>query len=245
MRNEYSRNGNTVSMKTVQESIKAGTATPELLDTAIEGIKHREARAKEIDKDKIQINVLQQVEEKACDLANIKGLTENDRIAARLLVYQSLDYSSRSRVDTTLFKKVKEVNLEVLKKLTDKEYSYLIRMALSCKSDSKYPTSETGITLYKVAEAAGVDVKAIEKDQQEKATARGERVKLRVKDLGVSKFYLVTCKHVFTNISAEDVIILTRFGLAVRLPEKLVFVNEGDDSVDLAVIQISGLRLDE
>jgi len=73
-----------------------------------------------------------------------------------------LDYSSRSQADETPFKKVKEVNFEVLKKLTDKEYSYLIRMALAGKSDSKYPTSETGITLYKVAEAAGVDVNKID-----------------------------------------------------------------------------------
>ena len=182
-RHEYSRSGNTVTMKVVQEAIKTGSATVELLDTAIEGIKQREVRAKEIDRDKVQVNVHQQVEEVACDLANIKSLTECDRIAARLLVYQSLDYSSRSQVDEKLFKKVKEVNFEVLKKLTDKEYSYLIRMALAGKSDSKYPTSVTGITLYKVAEAAKVDVKKIEVDQKGKAEARAERVKGRVSDL--------------------------------------------------------------
>jgi len=182
-RNEYGRNGNTVTMKVVQESIKAGTATVELLNTAIDGIKHRELRAIEIDRDKVQLSVLQQVEEKACDLATIKGLTESDRVAARLLVYQSLDYSSRGKVDEKLFKKVKEVNFEVLKKLTDKEFSYLIRMALAAKADSKYPTSETGVTLYKVAEAAGVDVKAIEADQKQKAEARAERVKDRLTDI--------------------------------------------------------------
>ena len=186
-RNEYGRNGSTVTMKVVQEAIKTGTATVELLDTAIEGIKHREVRAKEIDRDKVQISVHQQIEEKACDPKNIKGLTECDRVAARLLVYQSLDYSSRSQVDQTLFKKVKEVDFEVLKKLTDKEYSYLIRMALMGKSDSKYPTSVTGIALYKVAGNAGVDLKKIEADQQSKAAERGERVKERIKDLNKRK----------------------------------------------------------
>jgi ParB/RepB/Spo0J family partition protein len=181
--NDYGRNGNTVTMKSVQEAIKAGTSTVELLDTAIAGIKHREQRAKEIDRDKVQISVLQQVEEKTNDLANIRGLTESDKVAARLLVYQSLDYSSRNQVDQMLFNKVKEVNFEVLKKLTDKEYSYLIRMALMGKSDSKYPTSVTGITLYKVAGNAGVDLKKIEADQQSKAAERAERVKGRVSDL--------------------------------------------------------------
>jgi len=186
-RNEYGRNGNAVTMKVVQEAIKAGTANVELLDTAIEGIKHRETRAKEIDRDKVQANIHQQVEETACDLANIKVLTECDRVAARLLVYQSLDYNSRSKVDEKLFKKVKEVNFEVLKKLSDKEYSYLIRMALAGKADSKYPASVTGITLYKVAEAAKVDVKKIETEQESKAAARAERVKERVKDLNKRK----------------------------------------------------------
>ncbi len=183
VRNEYGRNGNTITMKVVHEAIKAGTATVELLDSAIDGIKGREARAKELDRDKVQVTVLNQVEEIACDLQNIKGLTENDRVAARLLVYQSLDYNTREKVNTTLFKRVKEVNFESLKKLTDKEYSYLIRMALTGKSDSKFPTSVTGMTLYKVAEAAKVDIKKIEADQKSKAEARGERVKGRVSDL--------------------------------------------------------------
>jgi ParB family chromosome partitioning protein len=182
-RSDYGRNGSSVTMKVVQEAIKAGTATVDLLDTAIEGIKQREVRAKEIDRDKVQVTVLNQVEEIACDLASIKRLTENDRVAARLLVYQSLDYSSREKVNATLFKRIKEVNFEALSKLTDKEYSYLIRMALAGKSDSKFPDSVTGITLYKVAEAAKVDVKKIEADQKSKAEARAERVKGRVSDL--------------------------------------------------------------
>jgi ParB/RepB/Spo0J family partition protein len=189
-RNTYESEGKPVSMKVVQEAIKSETATPELLESAIDSIKQREARAKEIDRDKVQASVLHDVEEKACDLANIKGLTESDRVAARLLVYQSLDYNSRSRVDQTLFKKVKEVNFEVLRKLTDKEYSYLIRMALAGKSDSKYPTSETGITLYKVAEAAGVDVRKIEAEQKSKAEERAGRVKDRLSDLQKRKVKL-------------------------------------------------------
>jgi ParB/RepB/Spo0J family partition protein len=187
VRNDYSRNDRGVSMKQVQEAIKTGSATTELLDAALTGIKQREARAKELDRDKVQVSVLDEVKEKACDIANLKGLTEYDRVAARLLVYQSLDYSSRQQVDQTIFKKIKEVNFDVLKKMTDKEYAYLIRMALAGKSDSKFPSSVTGVTLYKVAEAAGVEVRKIEADQKSKAEARGERVKERVKDLNKRK----------------------------------------------------------
>lgn len=91
----YSDNGKAVTMKIVQEAIKAGTATIELLDTAIAGIKQREERAKEIDGDKVQKSVHKQFHEKACDLSTIISLTEEDLVAARLVVYRSLDYTSR------------------------------------------------------------------------------------------------------------------------------------------------------
>lgn len=189
-RNTYDSGGRQTTMKVVQEAIKSGTATKELLDSAIDGIKQRETRAKEIDRDKVQKTVHQEFEEKACDPAAIKRLTDCDKVAARLLVYQSLDYSGREKVNIVLFKKVtgygkqsSEKFYEALKSLTDAQYSYLIRMALAGKSDSKFPNSETGITLYRVAEAGGIDVKKIETDQQDKADARAGRVKDRLKDL--------------------------------------------------------------
>jgi hypothetical protein len=189
-RNTYDTGGKQTTMKVVQEAIKSGTATTELLESAIDGIKQREARAKEIDRDKVQKTVLQEFEEKACDLSTIKRLTDCDKVAARLLVYQSLDYSGREKVNSVLFKKVtgygkqsSEKFYEALKSLTDVQYNYLIRMALAGKSDSKYPNSETGVTLYKVAEAGGIDVKRIEAEQKGKADARAGRVKDRLKDL--------------------------------------------------------------
>lgn len=189
-RNTYETGGRQTTMKVVQEAIKSGTATTELLDSAIDGIKQREVRAKEIDRDKVQKTVHHEFEEKACDPAAIKRLTDCDKVAARLLVYQSLDFSGREKVNIVLFKKVtgygkqsSEKFYEALKLLTDAQYSYLIRMALAGKSDSKYPSSETGITLYRVAEAGGIDVKKIETDQQGKADARAGRVKDRLKDL--------------------------------------------------------------
>lgn len=191
-RNEYGGNSNSrgTTMKMVQEAIKTNTATPELLDEAIEGIKQREIRAKEIDRNKVQLEVHKQVEEFACDMTTIKKLTDYDQVAARLLVYQSLDFNGREKVNQTLFKKVKGYGkdhaakmVEALKGLTNPQYSYLIRLSLAGKSDSKYPDNDTGVALYKVAEAAGMDVKKIESDQKGKADARARRVKIRLTDL--------------------------------------------------------------
>jgi len=59
------------------------------------------------------------------------------------------------------------------------------------------------------------------------------------------KFFLVTCKHVFDNIKTDDVIILTSIGFAVRLPDTVKFVNDVNDSIDLALIEIKGARVKE
>lgn len=58
-----------------------------------------------------------------------------------------------------------------------------------------------------------------------------------------SKFFLLTCKHVFDNIKAEDVIILTSAGFAVRLPDEVKFINNDNDSIDLALVQLKAERL--
>ena len=60
-----------------------------------------------------------------------------------------------------------------------------------------------------------------------------------------SKFLLITCKHVFDGIKPEDVIILTRAGFAVRLPNDIKFINDENNSIDLAVITLKGHRLKE
>lgn len=59
-----------------------------------------------------------------------------------------------------------------------------------------------------------------------------------------SKFFLLTCKHVFNGIRIEDVVILTSWGFAVRLPDEVTFINNDNDSIDLALIRLRGARLE-
>lgn len=61
----------------------------------------------------------------------------------------------------------------------------------------------------------------------------------------ISKHYLLTCKHVFDNIKIDDIVILTGSGFAVRLPNEVQFINDEKDSLDIALIQLSGYRLNE
>lgn len=189
-RSNYDNFGRGITMKSVQEALKAGTATAELLQQAIQATLQREERAKELDRNKIQSKVHQQFTERCKVLENNEGLTPADLVALRLMIYQSLDYSGRQEVNRVLFEEMEEregnVNesfYQKLQSLTDGQFSYLIRMAIACKSESKYPNNETGFVLYKMAADAGIDVIRIEQEQQEKAEARSDRMKARIKEL--------------------------------------------------------------
>jgi hypothetical protein len=60
-----------------------------------------------------------------------------------------------------------------------------------------------------------------------------------------SKCFLLTCMHVFDNIKLSDVVILTSAGFAVRLPDEVTFINNENNSIDLALIPLKAERLRE
>ncbi|MET4545658.1 ParB family chromosome partitioning protein [Pedobacter africanus] len=177
----------TVTAKDVQQAIKSGTVTHDMLAGEIVRIEAREKRAKEIDRDKVQQQVFDAVEESLKNKDTEFTLTDADLTAARLLIYQSLGWDARNTVQNMLFNGIahtdNEAFLTALAGLTDGQYAYMIRMALACKSECKIPGQISGASLYKVAEAAGVDVAAIETAQTKKAKEREQKLKPRIADL--------------------------------------------------------------
>lgn len=183
-------NGKETTAKQVQEAIKAGKATPELLQSEIDRIKDKEKRSVELDAEKVQLTVHNLLSAFASEPANNTSLTQADMIGARLIVYQSLDYSSREKVYAVLFPKTKssyretcEEVFEVISKLTDQQFAYLIRMAICGKSESKYPRQEAGYFLYQIAREAGIPVQAVEDEQAGKAKDRKEKQDLKIQEL--------------------------------------------------------------
>jgi ParB family chromosome partitioning protein len=179
-----------VTAKGVQEAIKAGTATRELLQQEIQRIQEREKRAKELDREKIQLELHRSFLQQLTESGHSTDLTVADRAAAKLLVYQSLEYSVRQQVNQVLFPGVgnperldNESSFATIAALTDEQYSYLIRMAVIGKPDSKYPHNATAHFLRMVAGQAGLDIAAIEKAQQVKADARQLKLPGRIKEL--------------------------------------------------------------
>ena len=181
-----------VTAKAVQEAIKSGTATVNLLQAEITRIKHREARAKEIDQDKIQLSVHEQFSAMLTQGAENMLLTAADQAAIRLIVYQSLTWEARKWIDNALFpesgkrKYYSGISVEdygVLSEISDQQFSLLIRAAVACKSDSKQPGNITAHCLYQVAKDSGLDVENIEQLQKSKAAERQEKMESRINDL--------------------------------------------------------------
>jgi ParB family chromosome partitioning protein len=169
-----------VTAKEVQQAIKEGKVTKDLLQNEIERINYRDRRAEQIDKDKIQTE-LHTTFYNETNENTPKELTDADNAAARFVVYQSLDYSTRSQVDRILFDLLDNImeseqgRYMQLAQITDVQYAYLIRMAVLGKSECKNPNTEAGKCLYEIAKQAGCNVAAIEQAQQKIAEKRKER----------------------------------------------------------------------
>lgn len=190
---QFTTGGQTVTAKEVQAAIKEGTATPDLLKAEIDRIKDREKRSEVLDTEKIQLTVHNLFSEFAGKPENNnKSLTAADMAGARLIIYQSLDYSTKQTVSEILFKekgkrKRSDDSLEALyqrlNSLSKQEFSFLIRVAICCKSESKYPAQQAGYFLYQMAKQAGIAVKTVEDAQAEKAKERKEKQQVKIKEL--------------------------------------------------------------
>jgi ParB/RepB/Spo0J family partition protein len=170
--------------KQVQDAIKAGLATPELLQGEINRINTRESAKKLRDLEIVQENMQKAFTEKFNEASLTLTLTPSDIAAARLLLYQGLDYSTQHQVENYLFKDKEDDNPELMyQKLIDlgeADFCYLIRTALASRSDSKRPKSHDGYFLRQMAETSGMDVAALDAAQAKIAETRLSRVDERL-----------------------------------------------------------------
>lgn len=180
-----------VTAKDVDTALKAGTATSELLQAEIQRLNSKEERAKQLDREKVQLKVHEEFCVNVETRSNVDNLTTADEVAARLLVYQSMNYFTKRKVDEVLFtesedelqKEHTDVFHKKMAALTASEYSFLIRNAMACQADGKFPRTTTAYCLYKQAESAGINVESIEHAQQEKVLQREKRLADKISEL--------------------------------------------------------------
>jgi ParB family chromosome partitioning protein len=187
---QYSTGEKGITAKEVQAAIKSGNVTADLLEGEIERIRQREKRSEELDSEKVQLIVHKLLSAHASEATNNTSLTTADMISARLIIYQSLDYNTRQIVQPVLFPEKEgfyrescEDIYDTLKNLTDQQLSYLTRMAMCSKSESKYPRQDAGYFLYQMAKDAGLPVEQTEEEQTHKAKERKEKMEQKIKEL--------------------------------------------------------------
>lgn len=177
----------TLTAKVVQQAIKDGTITAEMLGEEIKRISTREIRNQEIDQDKIQLEMYAQFFDRFGELEHNTGMTAADKVALRLIVFQALDYNVRHDVEKVLGmlgdSLEKDHFFETLSGLTEAQFTYMVRMALFGNTSSKHPDNIDGWCLMGIAEQAGLDVDAIRAAQQQIAETRQVRTDARIKEL--------------------------------------------------------------
>jgi ParB family transcriptional regulator, chromosome partitioning protein len=198
-----------VTAKELEEAIKNKTATPELLQAGIDRIREREERMKELDKEKVHLTIHEQFTE-GIAAVDENNPTDWDRIATRLLIYDSLGFTERQRVKETLFPHVDmgydtpDNWLDILSELSDSQFSYLVRTAIAAKPESKQWDNFMGVCLYGLAQSAGIDTAAIEKAQQEKAGVRSEKGVKKIADLEKKKGRLEATQRTVNTINENE-----------------------------------------
>ncbi len=113
--------------------------------------------------------------------------TAADQMAARLLIFAAQLFRLPSGGGSTFrragIEDSYEAKLQAFASLTDQQYSYLIRMAVAAKAESKSPRQITGLCLQQLAKWRDIDVPAIVQAQDNLAAGRKDKVELRIADM--------------------------------------------------------------
>lgn len=193
VKQQQSNNGlPTVTAKEVQEAIKEGTITEEMLQAEIQRINTKEIRYKALDLEKNQLNIHTQFCKSLEQPENITEISNADIAALQLIIYQSLDFHSRNYVDKIIFEghnidgcfeQANRQRYEIIANLSPQQLSLLIRLSIAGKYESKIAGTSDAACLYDVARDAGIDIFSIEAEQKAKAEVRQSRQQERIAEL--------------------------------------------------------------
>ena len=179
----------TATAAAVQQAIKAGTATPELLQGEMTRIRMRQNRNSELDLEKIQKTVHDSFTGKLAGEDDLPGPTAQDQVGVRLLIYQALNYEARTDLRKRIPYADKEEGsercplTEWLRQLTDTQVALMTRLAIRCHKEATDPLSDTGHTLRLMAEGVGIDVEGIRAAQEKIAETRSTKANDRLSAL--------------------------------------------------------------
>lgn len=178
------------TVKEIQTALKSGTATTSLLEAGIERVESSIRQIEAVLRQNTQNEIYNQFQTKVEEEGVQCIPTEADQAIMRFMIYQSLDYSSREKVDRVLFPDISEEDdisdekkYEAFFHMNSETESFLIRTLSLFKPDSKYPSSDLSYFFNKAAESAGINVGDIEKQEQEKGNERKQKKNQKILEL--------------------------------------------------------------
>lgn len=177
---------------------KPGKRTTSDVQAEIEGLKTRQKRALELDIEKIHVEILRQVEK--CKPLKEPGLVHMGTTDRGIMVFLLIDvaaaYSAKEKIRKGLKSIPKEPPhsphayqpdyINKLGAISDDDLAFIVRTICLDKYGNKNLVNgidEEDTTLRLMAEYAGVDIKSIEKAQEEISAKRIERSNKRLKAL--------------------------------------------------------------
>ena len=113
-------------------------------------------------------------------------LTTGHKVAAKLLLYQFMDYRAKESFDKILLKDVNICHSTLLDifnrydQMTTEEQLFLIRTALAHTSESKRTDHINGFSLYWIPNNTNMDIEAIEQEQHNSAANREKKALARI-----------------------------------------------------------------
>lgn len=175
----------TPTNRPIKALIAAHQDTVEDLQQAIAVVKKKAVRSRELDREKVQKNVHDDLQKVSLTKDTVFVLTEEDKIASRWVVIDAVTQYVRKDVLDTLHitldgKSKHEAIYAAIRNMSDADFAFLVRMTIIGKADSKLPNSMAGFFLRKVAESAGVDVAGIEATQDKRAKMREENDEVKI-----------------------------------------------------------------
>ena len=176
--------------KNAQKVIAGGSATKLDIDNEIQRLREREARAKQLDQEKIQEQIVLALKDNKTFKELPKAANRTDNALINFLLVESISYSNRSAIEKAL--KLNSGNLtqfyNSIAGLSKQKISFLIRQIILDKYGTSSPNSKGGLMVRKMAESLGeIPIAKIEKSQKEIALKRQNRLTERIGELNKQK----------------------------------------------------------
>ena len=159
--------------KDYQEAVKGKTLSIEIIQSERQRLEARERRSKELDQEKLQLAFYEAFEnaEAVQSVEHARG--KYDRAVAIFLIYEGLGWSAKKKIEPLLYDEENPIMdeeqqfIHFFLNATDKQVSYLTRIAILDKEQSKRPDNNCGKFLRLMVEGTvGIDAAKLVADQQ-------------------------------------------------------------------------------